>query len=67
MANIENFISKVEAEVTVALQSGILPDAGKEKSVLERLYKKYPNLKVNPDNEQKIIMHAKLSLNADKN
>ena len=68
MANIENFISKVEAEMDVAIVSGIFPpDPKKERLVLERLSKKYPELGINPEEEQKILLHARLSLNAHNN
>lgn len=64
---IESFISRVEAEAAVATQSGILPDPDKELPVLERLSKKYPELDINPEEEQKIIRHARLLLNALNN
>lgn len=64
---IESFISRVEAEAAVAVQSGILPDPDKELPVLERLSKKYPELDINPEEEQKIIRHARLLLNALNN
>jgi len=67
MTKTENFISSVEAEVAVALQSGILPDADEERPVLERLSKKFPELNIDPEEEQKIIRHARLLLNAHNN
>jgi hypothetical protein len=67
MTKIENFIKEVEKEVGVALDSGILPDADKDRPVLERLSKKYPELEIDPEKEQKIILHAKLFLNAHNN
>jgi len=51
----------------VALQSGILPDADEERPVLERLSKKFPELNIDPEEEQKIIRHARLLLNAHNN
>ena len=67
MTGIETFISKVEAEVTLALESGILSDADKEGPVLERLGKKFPELNIDPREEQRIIIHARLLFNAHNN
>ena len=68
MTKIENFIREVEAEAGVALDSGIVqPDPKRERPVLERLNKKYPELGINPEKEQKIRMHARLLLNAHNN
>jgi hypothetical protein len=67
MTNIENFIKKVEQEAALALITGFLPDVNKERPVLERLSKKYPFLKIDPEEEQKIILHARLFLNARNN
>ena len=64
MTSIEDFISKVEAGAVVAIQSGILPDPDKERLVLKRLSEKCPELDIDPEKEQKIIEHVRLSLNA---
>ena len=68
MSKVENFISKVEAEVAVAIKSGVFPpDPRQERPVLGRLSKKYPELDIDPGEEQKILIHARLSLNAHRN
>lgn len=68
MVEIKNFLSEVEAEVRVAITSGIFPpDPKRELLALERLSKKYPKLGINPEEELKILLHAGLSLNANNN
>jgi hypothetical protein len=49
------------------IHSGILPDADKERVVLERLSGKYSELGINPEEEQRIIRHARVLLNARNN
>jgi len=67
MTKIECFILKVEVEATLALQSGIMPNADKEQLVLERLSEKFPEAGINPEEERKIAIHARLLLNARNN
>jgi len=68
MTRIENFILKVEEEVFVAKISGIpTPDPKAERSILERLSKKFPELGINPEAEQKILLHARILLSAANN
>ncbi|MFA6007983.1 MAG: hypothetical protein WC784_05080 [Candidatus Shapirobacteria bacterium] len=68
MTEINNFIQKVEAEVSVALNSGIFPPNPKqEQCVLERLRKKRPELGINVEEEVLILTHARLLLNAHNN
>ena len=67
MTKIENFITKVEDEVFVALQSGFLPDPDRERPALERLCKKYPELNINPIKERKILIHTRILMNGLNN
>lgn len=68
MTKIENFISKVETEVRVARVSGIFPpDPERERLVLEKINMIFPELGIDPIEEQKIILHARISLNSHNN
>lgn len=68
MTKIENFISKVESEVIVAITSGVFPpDPEQEWPVLERLSEKYPELDIDPEEKTSILLHARLFFNAHYN
>jgi len=67
MTKIETFLKKVEAEVAVALESGILPNAEEQRPALERLSQNYPELDIDPKREVQIIKHARRALNAPNN
>lgn len=67
MGKVEQFIAKVEAERATIKATGNSPDINRHQSTLKRLSDKFPDLKLQPDEEVKILTQARSAMNAKNN
>lgn len=69
MAEIDRFIEDVSSEIDLILISGVIPNPEREKMALERLKQKYLELElnINPEREEKVIIHARVALKTINN